>query len=182
MEQVLGIEHQVVFQRNGDGFEYQETILPGTWRQRSINGVIKSGSSFYKSAVAQGLLANDVSVINRLLKSKLNFSRHTAAGDKFQVVVSSQYIGDVATGNTKIEGVRFFNRKQVYSAFSFKGNYFDSAGDGLERAFSRYPVNARYRVSSKFNPRRKHPITGLIRPHNGTDFAVPKRHFNICTG
>lgn len=174
MEQVLGIEHQVVFQRNGDGFEYQETILPGIWKQRSINGVIKSGSSFYQSAVAQGLPANDVSVINRLLKSKLDFSRHTAAGDKFQVVLSSQYIGDIKTGNTKVEGVRFFNRKKVYSAFSFKDNYFDSAGDGLERAFSRYPVNARYRVSSRFNPRRKHPITGLIRPHNGTDFATPK--------
>lgn len=174
MEQVLGIEHQVVFQRNGDGFEYQETILEGSWRQRRINGVIKSGSSFYKSAVALGLPANDVAVIGRLLKSKLDFSRHTAAGDKFQVVISSQYIGDIATGNTKVEGVRFFNRKQVYSAFSFKGNYFDSAGDGLERAFSRYVVNARYRVSSRFNPRRKHPITGLIRPHNGTDFATPK--------
>lgn len=30
------------------------------------------------------------------------------------------------------------------------------------------------RVTSEFNPRRKHPITGRIRPHNGTDFGAPQ--------
>ncbi len=172
MEQVLGIEHQVVFERKGAGFEYKETIKEGTWRQDRIAGVVKSGSNFYNSAVALGLPRNDVAVIGRLLKSRFNFARSTAAGDKFQIILSSQYIGDTFTGNTKIEGVRFFNRRQVHSAFSYKGNYFDGKGEGLERAFSRYPLKTAYRISSNFNPRRRHPITRLIRPHNGTDFAV----------
>ncbi|MCM2675572.1 M23 family metallopeptidase [Alkalicoccobacillus plakortidis] len=30
-----------------------------------------------------------------------------------------------------------------------------------------------FRLSSPFNPRRKHPITGQIRPHNGDDWAAP---------
>ncbi|NRA20953.1 MAG: peptidoglycan DD-metalloendopeptidase family protein [Oceanospirillaceae bacterium] len=173
MEQVLGIEHQVAFVRKGEGFEYKETLLEGEWRQQRIIGEIKKNSSFYKSAVALGLPATDVAVIGRLLKSKINFSRSTAAGDKFQIVLSSQFIGEQPTGNTKIEGVRFFNRSNVYSAFSYKGNFFDSKGEGLERAFTRYPVKGKFRISSSFNPRRRHPITKLIRPHNGTDFAVP---------
>jgi len=172
MEQVLGVEHKVAFLRKGDGFEYKETLLEGTWREQRVTGEIKKNSSFYQSAVASGLPATDVAVIERLLKSKINFARRTAAGDRFQIILSSQFVGDVATGNTRIEGVRFFNRKQVYSAFSYQGNFFDSNGEGLERAFSRYPLKGKYRISSSFNPRRRHPITKLIRPHNGTDFAV----------
>ena len=28
-------------------------------------------------------------------------------------------------------------------------------------------------MSSAFNPKRRHPVTGRIAPHNGTDWAVP---------
>ncbi|WP_404840901.1 peptidoglycan DD-metalloendopeptidase family protein [Alkalilimnicola ehrlichii] len=37
----------------------------------------------------------------------------------------------------------------------------------------RYPTASRYRVSSPFNLRRKHPVTGRIAPHYGVDFATP---------
>jgi murein DD-endopeptidase len=172
MEQVLGIEHQVVFKRNGDGFEYQEILLQGKWKKNRIIGEVLKNSNFYDEAVALGLSRNDASIVKRLLKNKIDFRKiHT--GDQFQIIVSNQFIGAKASNNTRIEGVRFFNRRQEYSVFSFKGNYFDSNGEGLERAFSRFPLKKRYRISSNFNPRRRHPITGLVRPHNGTDFAVP---------
>jgi murein DD-endopeptidase MepM/ murein hydrolase activator NlpD len=28
------------------------------------------------------------------------------------------------------------------------------------------------RITSGFNPSRKHPVTGVLRPHNGIDFAL----------
>ena len=173
MEQYLGVAHQVVFKRKNKGYEYKETLLEGSWRKVRIAGEVKSRSSFYKAAVALGLPANDVAVIRRLLKTKIDFAKQTAAGDRFEIIISKQYVDNVATGDTKVEGVRFFNRKTVYSAFAYKGNYFDSKGEGLERAFTRYPLKPGFRrISSNFNPRRRHPITRLIRPHNGTDFAV----------
>ena len=30
-----------------------------------------------------------------------------------------------------------------------------------------------WRISSPFDPNRRHPVTGRIAPHNGTDFAAP---------
>lgn len=36
-----------------------------------------------------------------------------------------------------------------------------------------WPAAAGGRVSSNFNPNRVHPILGYVRPHNGTDIAVP---------
>lgn len=54
------------------------------------------------------------------------------------------------------------------------GRFYDREGNSLERAFNRYPVDKKYRrITSAFNPRRKHPVTGRITPHNGTDFATP---------
>ncbi|MCX9561881.1 peptidoglycan DD-metalloendopeptidase family protein, partial [Vibrio cholerae] len=43
----------------------------------------------------------------------------------------------------------------------------------LQRAFQRYPVDSKWRISSNFNPRRLHPVTKRVAPHNGTDFAMP---------
>ncbi|MGB1238194.1 MAG: peptidoglycan DD-metalloendopeptidase family protein [Pseudomonadales bacterium] len=172
-EQVLGIEHQVIFRRKGDGFEYKETILEGSWQDKMLAGRIENGGNLSKSAYAIGLSAYDADVISRLLKRKIDFGK-VRAGDTFQVLLSAQYLNGQATGNTKVEAVRFINNGTPHAVFAYKGSYYDSKGEGLERAFSRRPVADRYRISSNFNPKRRHPITRLIRPHNGTDFAVPK--------
>ena len=37
-------------------------------------------------------------------------------------------------------------------------------------------------MSSGFNPRRKHPVTGRISPHNGTDWATPTGTPIVSTG
>ena len=171
MEQVLGVAHQVAFIRNGDGFEYKETIIDGIWDNVRIAGEIKSGSSFNQAALAKGLSPNNAQAIKGLLKTQTNISKANV-GDRFQIILSSQFVRGIPTGNTKIAGVRYIKRKQSYCVFSFNVSYFDTQGEGLERAFSKYPLKSGFRISSNFNPRRRHPITKLIRPHNGTDFAV----------
>ena len=52
-------------------------------------------------------------------------------------------------------------------------NFYTPEGNSLDPSFARYPFDGSYRLSSGFNPRRKHPVTGRISPHNGTDFAMP---------
>lgn len=42
----------------------------------------------------------------------------------------------------------------------------------MRKAFLRSPVNFRY-VSSNFNPRRLHPVTGAVKAHRGTDYVAP---------
>jgi murein DD-endopeptidase len=46
----------------------------------------------------------------------------------------------------------------------------------------RYPTERKFRLSSPFNPNRKHPVTGRVRPHNGTDFATPIGTPILATG
>jgi murein DD-endopeptidase MepM/ murein hydrolase activator NlpD len=50
--------------------------------------------------------------------------------------------------------------------------YFTPDGRSLRKAFIRTPVQFS-RVSSTFNPSRRHPILNTIRAHRGVDYAAP---------
>ena len=173
MELFIHPAHQVVYRRVAeDSFEYEEIILPGTWENQVING--EMDGSFYNSALLAGLSEQEAGNITYLFKSKINFARDIRAGDRFQVVRSLQSLDGRLTGQSHIEGIRIFTRKHSYTAFLFEdGNYYDEQGESLARAFQRYPYKGHHRISSPFNPSRRHPITGRISPHKGVDFSMP---------
>ncbi len=163
--------HKVTYQRKQDaGFEFSETNLPGVWKEFALRGEI--GRSFSIDAEAGGLDAKDIHLISGLLKEKINFRRDLRKGDSFEVLLSRQYVDEVPTGETKVEAVRMLANRAPVSIFYYDGSYYDEKGRSLSKAFLRYPFNGHYRVSSSFNPKRHHPVTGLFRPHTGTDFAM----------
>ncbi|MBV0932137.1 peptidoglycan DD-metalloendopeptidase family protein [Marinobacterium sp. A346] len=164
--------HQVVFTRAGEeAFEYRDVRIEGDWKEEVVAGEIHG--SFYTSAKRAGLTDAEVQRVSALLQDKINFRRDLRAGDQFQVVRARQYVDGEATGNMRLEGLRVLNRSRELTAFMFDGHYYDLNGESLARAFMRYPTKRRFRLSSHFNPYRKHPVTGRVRPHNGTDFATP---------
>lgn len=50
--------------------------------------------------------------------------------------------------------------------------YYDALGRRLDPSWLSHPIRGDYRITSNFNPHRKHPVTGRVRPHNGKDFAA----------
>ncbi|MBR9829773.1 MAG: peptidoglycan DD-metalloendopeptidase family protein [Oceanospirillales bacterium] len=173
--------HQVVFSKVADeAFEYDEVHVDGEWREQVVAGEING--SFYTSAKAAGLSAAEVQRVSALLQDKINFRRDLRAGDRFQVVRAEQFVDGQPTGNTRLEGLRVLNRARELTAFMFDGNYYDLNGESLARAFMRVPTKRQFRLSSHFNPYRKHPVTGRVRPHNGTDFATPIGTPILATG
>src|SRR5690606_29226280 len=50
--------------------------------------------------------------------------------------------------------------------------YFDSRGQAPSKSGWRSPVPFA-RISSRFNPKRRHPVLKKFKPHNGVDFAAP---------
>lgn len=173
LELFIHLGHQIIYRRVADdGFEYEEVLREGQWQEQVLSGEIDN--SFYLSALAAGLTEQETGNITELFNNHLNFSRDIRAGDSFQVIRKLQLVDGNLTGQSYIEGVRIFARKHYYNAFLFEdGNYYDENGESLASAFRRYPYKGRYRVSSSFNPRRRHPITGRISPHKGIDFAMP---------
>lgn len=173
---------KVVYTRLDDAsFEYERIEEEGVWENRAFIGEVHG--TFSQSVNGSGLGNTDVENVVSLLKDKLNFSRDLRAGDRFEIVQSRQSYEGKLTGNTEIQAIRIFNRGREVSAYLHSdGQYYDKDGESLQRAFRRKPMDGSYRLSSHFNPNRKHPVTGRVSPHNGTDWATPTGTPIVSTG
>lgn len=182
MELMFNAADKVVYKRLDDGsYAYEDISIPGDWKQLALVGTIQG--SFSTSANKLGLSSVEIDHVVSLLKDKLNFSRDLRAGDKFEVLQKKQFVDGVPTGKREIEAIKIFNRNRELTAYLHTdGQYYDANGDSLQRAFQRYPVSRNWRLSSHFNPKRLHPVTGRVSPHNGTDFATPIGTAVMSTG
>ncbi|UPQ90343.1 peptidoglycan DD-metalloendopeptidase family protein [Vibrio sinaloensis] len=182
MELEFSLVERAVYTRMDDGsYEFSDVTIPGEWKSFAMVGEING--SFSQSVNTLGLGKSEIEQVVSLLKDKINFARDLRAGDRFEVVQSRQFVGEQLTGNREIQAVKIYNRGRVLSAYLHSdGQYYDAKGDSLQRAFQRRPVNGGYRLSSNFNPNRKHPVTGRVAPHNGTDWATPTGTPIVSTG
>ncbi|MGF1721888.1 peptidoglycan DD-metalloendopeptidase family protein [Vibrio kyushuensis] len=182
MELQFSVVNQVVYTRLEDGdYTFEEILVPGVWVEHPLVGEING--SFSQSVNRAGLNSAEIEQVVSLLKDKINFSRDLRAGDRFELVQSRQYVNDTLTGNREIQAVKIYNRGREVSAYLHRdGQYYDNEGNSLQRAFQRKPVNGSYRLSSSFNPKRLHPVTGRVSPHNGTDWATPTGTSIVSTG
>ncbi|MES2486814.1 MAG: peptidoglycan DD-metalloendopeptidase family protein [Bacteroidota bacterium] len=101
-------------------------------------------------------------------------------GDKFAVTVREKYIdGTTYAGVDQIEASYFeYKGKKIY-AFPFKQNpnskkadYFDEDGKVLKSMFLKAPLKFSH-ITSRFSPKRFHPVQMRWKAHNGTDYAAP---------
>ncbi len=101
-------------------------------------------------------------------------------GDKFKLIYEEKFIDDsVFVGYGKVKAALFtHNRKDLYAyrfvPDSIKGipEYYDEEGNMLRSQFLRSPIKFRYRISSRYNLKRKIAYYGRVKPHKGTDFAA----------
>ncbi|CAH1041775.1 peptidoglycan DD-metalloendopeptidase family protein [Halomonas sp. TD01] len=165
--------------RDGILLEQDEEHFAATVIERQGEAVqrLYAGSvsgSFARSAQATGLSSGAVTELTRLLEKKLDFRRDSRRGDRFQVLVESDMI-DGEAFDSRVLAVKYNGERMDLTLLrnATDSNFYTPEGSSLDPAFSRYPFEGNYRLSSNFNPRRKHPVTGRISPHNGTDFAMP---------
>jgi murein DD-endopeptidase MepM/ murein hydrolase activator NlpD len=101
-------------------------------------------------------------------------------GDKFAVTVNERFISDTIYGGLEsIEAAYFETKGDKKYAFPFKQDenskrfdYYDEEGKVLKSMFLKAPLKFS-RISSRFSPRRFHPVQKRWKAHNGTDYAAP---------
>ncbi len=139
-------------------------------RGRLVVVNIEKGQAFSTAALNSGLTYSEIDQILRLFQGRIQFSRHIQPGDSMRVLFSD------SKGKGSINAIEF-NTKRFGKISTFRNladnKYYDENGYNSSSAnFRRFPLNGKVRISSNFNPHRRHPVTGVVRPHNGTDFAV----------
>lgn len=101
-------------------------------------------------------------------------------GDRFAVAINERYISDtIYAGLENIEASYFEYKGDKIYAFPFKQDttskkfdYYDQEGKVLKSMFLKAPLKFS-RISSRFSPRRFHPVQKRWKAHNGTDYAAP---------
>ncbi|WP_165735834.1 peptidoglycan DD-metalloendopeptidase family protein [Pseudoalteromonas sp. C8] len=129
-------------------------------------------NNFWTSAIAAGLSERQIMNFADIFGWDVDFANDIRKGDLFGLIYESHYVDGEFIGTGKIIAAEFVNQGQRFAAIRHTdGNFYTPEGRSMKKAFLRAPVSFKY-ISSSFNPRRLHPVTGQVRAHRGIDFAA----------
>ncbi len=166
--------HWLVVERSSDG-EWVSQLEPRAIERRVVEAQAVIDSSLFNAAVDAGLSNNMTMQLANVFGWDIDFALDIRKGDRFSLIYEEIWRDGEFLRDGAILAARFINRGDSFEAVRFDaGNgpdYFDLDGRPMRKAFLRAPLNFT-RVTSNFNPKRFHPITRRIRPHNGTDYGA----------
>lgn len=120
-------------------------------------------------------IAGQEGAIAAALDRHLPLRRDARNGDRFSLLVEQEWLsGDPRPYSTRLMAFEYQgSRLQIRAARHSDDRFYTPNGDSLIAPFSRTPLAQNFRISSHFNLNRRHPVTGRVQPHYGTDFATP---------
>jgi murein DD-endopeptidase MepM/ murein hydrolase activator NlpD len=117
-------------------------------------------------------------VANEIFGWDIDFANDIREGDEFSVLYQRKFQDGAYVSDGRVLSAEFVNQGKTHRAVWFESadgsvkGYYTPEGKGMRKAFLRAPLDF-LRVSSKFNPNRRHPISGKVRAHKGIDYAAP---------
>ncbi|HWP58242.1 MAG TPA: peptidoglycan DD-metalloendopeptidase family protein [Candidatus Acidoferrales bacterium] len=156
------------------GWAVERNALPFVRVARVVRGTI--GESLYRSGTEAGLTPLQVMELANIFEYDIDFFSDFHPGDRFAVVFEEVRYGDGRREPARLLAAELEAGGEPFQAFYFAGrhggSYFDADGQPLRRAFLRAPLSYR-RISSTYDPSRRHPIFRTLRPHLAIDYAAP---------
>ena len=96
-------------------------------------------------------------------------------GDKVKILYEDIFSNGKLVSNGDILAAEFTNKGVEIAVIRFtqrgRKDYYTIDSSNVRKAFLRTPIEFA-RISSHYNPNRKHPILNTIRAHKGTDYAA----------
>lgn len=173
----MGREGNLVIEDTGNTVVAKQKTPSQESSTRVVEGEILS--SLYAEANAKGVPDRIISEAAEVLGWEINFGRDLQRGARFRLAYEETIRVDTRESWAgRLLAIELLNQGKRYEGFHFatadgktKG-YYNRKGEGLGRAFLRYPVSFS-RISSQFSTSRYHPVLKRSRPHYGVDFAAP---------
>ncbi len=174
-------EQQITFRRAAG--RWSTVVDPIVWKAQPVRIEGAIDNSLYEALDAQipdeELDAGDRQRLAWDLADvyawQVDFTRDIRPGDRFEVLIERLVSADGEVRFGKVLASDLTMSGKSLTAFRFEAGgrpaYYDSAGNSLRRAFLRAPVQFR-RISSSFARARFHPVLGISRRHEGTDYAA----------
>ena len=170
---------------NATILDFKDSIIQAKQYQKPINVVEKSVegtiySSFSQTMDSLGIRPNLTYNIADIYAWTLDFYR-LQKGDSFKIMYQEKFIDDtISAGYGKVKSAVFKHKGKDLYAFRFVADstlnipeYYDEDGKMLRSFFLKSPIKFQYRISSRYNLKRRIAYYGnKIRPHRGTDFAA----------
>lgn len=162
--------------RLNEGFKSEVIETPLDIQEVHAEGTIES--SLFVAARAAGVSPDLIlQLANDIFGWEIDFALDIRPGDKFNLVYEQKYRDGKFIGNGRILAADFMNDGNLHRAIYFESadgkvaDYFAPDGRSMRRQFLRAPLEFT-RISSNFNPKRRHPILNTIRAHKGVDYAA----------
>ena len=170
----LDDESWLIVERGENGLATRVEYRDLETRVVEATGIISS--SLFNAAKNAGLSDNMTMRLANIFGWDIDFALDIRSGDRFALIYEEVWRDGQFLRDGAILAARFVNQGETFEAIRFDaGNgpdFFAPDGRPMRQAFLRAPLNFT-RVTSDFNPRRFHPITRQIRPHNGIDWGAP---------
>ncbi|OED44967.1 hypothetical protein AB833_00325 [Chromatiales bacterium (ex Bugula neritina AB1)] len=132
-------------------------------------------SSLFNDGEKAGLSESMIMELYSIFQWTVDFNREVRTGDRLTLLHETFYKDGRKIKDGKILAAEYQSARNLHTAYRHASNgqtgYYDSKGRSLEKQFLRNPVKAR--ITSPFNPKRKHPILHVIRAHKGVDYGAP---------
>ncbi|WP_420603763.1 M23 family metallopeptidase [Flagellimonas sp.] len=147
--------------------------------EREVAGVIENNLS--ETLDKLGVDYNVTIDLSEIYAWTIDFFR-LEKGDKFKVIYDERFINDsVYAGRGPIKAALFEHKGTPIYAFPYVTDslknildYYDQDANNLRSTFLRAPIKFGYRLSSRYNLKRRIAYYGYkVRPHKGTDYAAP---------
>lgn len=165
-----------------DSIRVSNRAKPVSFVEKEASGVITS--SLYQTMIDSDLSPLMAERLANIYAWTVNFF-HLQEGDNFKVIYTEKFIKDsIPAGIDEIKAAYFEHRGTPLYAFNFLpenaedslgivSDYYDEKANNLRRAFLKSPIRFNFRISSRYNLKRRIAYYGYkVRPHKGTDFAA----------
>jgi len=172
----LDLTSALNIERAESGFTAELIERPIEKRKRLTYGVIET--SLFESAATAGVSDRVIMNVAGIFAWDVDFVLDIRTGDNYYVQYEEIWQNGKFVKDGEIIAAEFNNNGRKHQAIRFiddngRSDYFTPDGHSVRKAFIRAPVDFT-RISSNFNPRRKHPILNTIRAHRGVDYAAPR--------